>query len=510
MIAEPVLDLANIQGAITPGFNKDYQHLVFLRIRNPDAAKAALREIAPLITSSHEALAARSLWRSMRDRLGHEPGELLPLVHWGCAFTATGLSKLTSDADVAEFGDEAFKVGMQERSVMLGDPAHGEGSIEQWLYGGNHNPVDMLATAAGDSEPELEKEVDRFIIEMERNGLELVHRDRGRVQGRNLPGHEHFGFRDGVSQPAMRGRRSDKPDDFYEGRTWAFIPDPPSRQWHHAGPGRPLVWPGHFLFGYPRQERDAPEQPMHNNLPKGPAWAQNGSFLVSRRLRQYVSKFDNFLRDAARSVQAVLGADAPSAERLGAMMVGRWKSGTPLILNPDSDTAVPESCMNEFTFSTERFLPTGDGATISCPADSSGQICPLGAHIRKVNPRDDATDLGNPERTLQKMILRRGITFDCSFDPAPSDDRGLLFLSYQSSITSQFEFLMTDWVNREEKPVGGAGHDPILAQGSNREIHLTLAAEPITVPIPGSWVVTTGGAYLFAPPISFFAGTPGD
>lgn len=505
MTPEPVLNLAEIQGVITPGFNKDFQHLLFLAIEDVGKARETLHALGREIASAQETLAARALWRSMRARLGHEPGPAFTLVQWGCALSATGLEKLIGESDVSQFADEAFRLGMAVRAEMLGDPADGEGSPRTWSYGGDGKPVDVLVIAAADSEAALEEACAAALKRFAEGALRLVHHDRGRVAGRNAPGHEHFGFRDGVSQPAMRGRNSERPGDYYEARTWPFEPDLPARRTAFAGPGRPLIWPGHFLFGYPRQFRDRPDELNPKDKAKGPPWAENGSFLVVRRLRQEVAKFDAFLATAAAALRAELADKAPAEATLGALLVGRWKSGSPITLRPKADTAVPESCLNEFSFSTARRLDPGGGEVFDCPADVAGLVCPLGSHIRKVNPRDDTTDLGNPERTLQKLLLRRGITFDRTFDPVQADERGLLFMSYQSSIVSQFEFLMTDWVNRPERPVDGGGHDPILAQGADRAVKLKLADRVVSIPLPGSWVVTTGGAYMFTPSCSFFS-----
>jgi hypothetical protein len=60
----------------------------------------------------------------------------------------------------------------------------------------------------------------------------------------------------------------------------------------YATPGRPLVWPGQFVFGanHPFQDENDSLKPRPT-LDPDPAWLRNDSFLVIRRLRQDVAAF---------------------------------------------------------------------------------------------------------------------------------------------------------------------------------------------------------------------------
>jgi deferrochelatase/peroxidase EfeB len=147
--------------------------------------------------------------------------------------------------------------------------------------------------------------------------------------------------------------------------------------------------------------------------------------------------------------------------------------------------------------------------------DESGASCPHAAHIRKVNPRDMATDTGGARDTRTHLILRRGIAFGHPVkDPTQptaeelKEERGLMFLSYQASIENQFEFLTNHWANADKQPRPG-GHDPVIGQHRDQEGNRIRQVEiqgndgsTEVIKIPLEWVTPTGGGYFFAPSLS--------
>jgi hypothetical protein len=216
-----------------------------------------------------------------------------------------------------------------------------------------------------------------------------------------------------------------------------------------------------------------------------------------------VQGFRTFLAEASETLRQN-GFDADLApERLGALLVGRWASGWPVMRAPNVDPGEQKLGENYFTFTeaTTVSLPN-DPYPLNLP-DPNGLICPFAAHIRKVNPRDDATDIGSKERTFQKLLLRRGITFGPEIDQTQAE-RGLLFVAFQTSIVNQFEFLMNDWVNDANKPHANGGVDPIISAERSTKISLVNGTNSFELLIPGGWVVATGGEYMFAPGIRFF------
>jgi Dyp-type peroxidase family len=339
----------------------------------------------------------------------------------------------------------------------------------------------------------------------------MIFEQRGDTLPEPLRGHEHFGFKDGVSKPGVRGKVSSAPGDFITPR---YLGPTDRRARLFAKPGQVLVWPGEFLLGEPRQDPNnllAPARPATNF----PSWARRGSYLVVRRLRQDVLAFWDFATTSA----ATLGM-AP--EQFAAMLVGRWRSGAPLMRVPSADDAALAGdtwANNHFLFDDDTrpsvLRPIAGYAGDSAPqatADVLGTVCPHFAHIRKANPRDSATDLGNPADTLIRLILRRGVPFGPPLAgvsrPSPDlleQERGLMFVSYAATIEDQFEFLARRWANSPVQP-NVAGHDPVIGQRDMRGDRQRFIDFPgpggrVRLTIDDEWVTPTGGGYFFAPPI---------
>ena len=210
-----------------------------------------------------------------------------------------------------------------------------------------------------------------------------------------------------------------------------------------------------------------------------PSWAARGSYLVCRRLEQDVAAFWNFVAEAASRV------GVPPLT-LAAMLVGRWPSGAPLMRAPASDNAALAGdpfANNHFVFDDDtrpasmRAISGYAGDTFAqAKADMLGTVCPHFAHIRKANPRDSATDLGKPDDTLMRLILRRGIPFGPPVvgvkRPSPkllAQERGLMFVCYGSTIEDQFEFLTRRWANSAIQPnLGGPRSDHRTARPTRR------------------------------------------
>jgi deferrochelatase/peroxidase EfeB len=248
----------------------------------------------------------------------------------------------------------------------------------------------------------------------------------------------------------------------------------------------------------------------------------NGSYLVYRKLQQDVGGFWQFMK--RESVRATGAEDAAYMVWLASRFVGRWPSGAPLILAPDADDP-REGSRDDFYYG----------------ADADGLACPLGAHIRRANPRDLLKPYPNAESlsmSAAHRLLRRARAFGPPlFDPrslqAPTavasrkalleltDDgqaRGIHFFCVNASIRSQFEFVQQTWCNNPRFGGLSDNKDPIV--GDNDRIdqppsRMTIPRAPIrarTEALP-RFVKVRAGAYLFMPSLTalrFLAGFRGN
>jgi len=228
-----------------------------------------------------------------------------------------------------------------------------------------------------------------------------------------------------------------------------------------------------------------------------------GSFLAFRKLKQLVPEFNQFLSNNAISMPGM--SQAQGADLLGARMFGRWKSGAPVDLTPLADDpvlAADPTRNNNFNYTHPKFDLASDQTH-----------CPFTAHIRKTNPRSDI----NPQNIINHMI-RAGIPYgeEVTADEAASNttsvDRGLAFVSYQSSVSNGFVFQQQNWANNVAFPFGKnvsqPGFDPIVGENGGQPRAVTglypdNANQSLTMPM--DFVISQGGQYFFSPPISALA-----
>lgn len=335
------------------------------------------------------------------------------------------------------FNDVAFRNGMIRRAgSVLGDKTDAKG----WKLGAVNNEIDVLLVIASNVQATAVDRTDQLIQAAAAVDLSMTYREDG---VRLLNGREHFGFTDGISQPLVKG--SDQNGDLY---------------------------PGNFVYGYPKFD-GGPPFTVHTD-PRN--ITRNGSLLVIRRLLQDVGGFINFFTKHAEILKSQWPAVSP--ELLQALVVGRWPSGALVDFSHASDPG-STGTNNDFDFSN----------------DMEGTKCPFGAHIRKVNPRK-----GPKDRVDIPRLLRRGIPFGPLFQEDSTAERGLLFLSFQTSIADSFEFITGSWMNSFAKPAMNAGNDLLVGRAGQRSLPLKTPTGLLSLEDGGvNFITPTGGAYLFAP-----------
>ena len=112
-------------------------------------------------------------------------------------------------------------------------------------------------------------------------------------------------------------------------------------------------------------------------------------------------------------------------------------------------------------------------------ADPSDTAVPANSHMRRANPRNQAT------HDEDRRIFRRGYPLII----APSSgtlQRGLIFISFARSLSTQVDFIMKAWLKNLDFPGPGMGIDPLLQNETQTS--------------PGTSQVLAGG-HFFVPPI---------
>ncbi|MGW1373510.1 Dyp-type peroxidase [Streptomyces sp. NPDC002446] len=457
----PLRRSREIQGNILAGFNKDYMAFRYMRFPDDEGAggRGWLSVMLNTVSVTTTVEDFNEEFSLSRRAYGQDPSIAATWV--GVSLTCEGLLRVAREPkrvqeDLTPFG--SFVKGADGRAPDLGD--HGTSAPEHWLFGSDRNGVHAVLIVAADTEEALEEKIQNIAAADSAHGVTLVHQDDGRTLTGDLRGHEHFGYKDAISQPGVKDfHRADRDDPgFRENRA-----------------GTVLVEPGEFVFGH-KSESGSP--------PEAPAWMDNGSLQVVRRLRQDVAGWNEAVVREAGKFQP----HAISPELLGACLVGRKKDGTPLAQGQNPVTGVGSS-RNDFTYEN----------------DGAGKHTPCAAHIRRTHPR-------HFEAGQQHRLMRRGIPYGAPYTGVKDDtDRGLMFVCYGTSLERQFEFVQRAWSNNPNFRPGteGApnGIDKVtgtLKQGSSGspDAHIVLADGQEGTVSMDRFVRTTGAVYAFTPSVS--------
>ena len=400
----------------------------------------------------------------------------------------------------------------EERRTLLGDV--GKNDSANWLWGNNARPVDCVIMLYAKDKMALNA-LHRLVFTIS-EGVEIKPTVEP-FETKHKLSKEHFGFRDGISQPLVEGLGSKS----------------------EGAKDEDLVNPGEFILGYLNEYGSYSPSPYVNPCAKANELSgmhdsdkkdlgKNGTYLVFRQIEQHVEKFWSFLYQHSKEKAVTQTA---AAVTLGAKMIGRWPDGQPLVTCPTGVCPITDDSLINFNYSVQ---------------DKYGINCPLGAHIRRTNPRDQVHTGRSPKDSLEMSkkhrMLRRGRIYgeplaeemniekmldlvrhdkqkdkndatNCNTEIQESNNdkiktvRGLHFICLVSDIGRQFEFIQSVWANTSTFGDLCNEVDPVISPrptpGQPHCHEFTTPQEIIrnrykNVP---EFTTVVGGAYFFMPGI---------
>jgi Dyp-type peroxidase family len=367
--------------------------------------------------------------------------------------TYSGLEALGVPANSLQSFPEAFRQGMAARARQLGD--NGLNDPKGWDKPFGTGQVHIGVTAFSDSEEKRRRAL--AVAREQYEGFSGVSVLAMQDFGAQPDDRNSLGYKDGIDQPPIEGS--------------GVEPLP--------GQGRPIK-AGEFILGY------SGEAGVPLPMPQPVILGRNGTFVGFRKYQSRVGAFNRFLQ--------ANGSTEAERELVAAKLVGRWRSGAPLTLAPDVDNpalgADPQR-NNNFNYAN----------------DPHGQQVPLGAHIRRMNPRD--TKLTRLTDVNVHRLIRRGTTYGPPYTVdalSEADDavpRGAIFLFISAKAMATLEFLQQEWINDGDFIGADGEHDPIIGR-QDEGATFTIPKEPVRRRIHGieTFNVLRGGEYFFMPSIS--------
>lgn len=452
------LDLADIQGNILRGYRAANARHLAVNIPSGAAGRTLLRD---LLSSEPPRLSTAEEWEGRR-----RPDHLLNL-----GVTWPGLRALgVPDRALGAFPD-AFRQGAAMRAsapdadgmrgVGLGDV--GESAPDTWVVGGPSTPEVHLVLSLFTDEHHRARQTSLSTKLRERfatHGLkEVWSADADALPG----GRVHFGYRDGIAQPRIDGA--------------------PGRQPADMQPSAPV---GDFLLGAGHVNSYG-----GNHIGTIPAClADNATYAAFRVLEQNCRGFEAML-DTWSTRYSV------DREWLAAKLMGRWRSGASLMTHPKGpDPVPPDAELNRFDYAPSDEAPM-------YLDDTDGVRCPVGSHVRRLNPRSSPA-MGVPGT---RRVMRRGMPYGPPYDPRqPADgvERGLIGLFMCGDLELQYEFVLRVWANQDLGAVGLRGtREPFVGAQPDRggvfRIPLAGGTDPLLLSGLPTLTRTRGSVYCLLP-----------
>jgi len=472
------LALADIQGFILRGYRMPMVRHFLLTVGVPAQARALLGRLvggnesdAPQVTTAED-------WRvgfapgpadNPADAPRRKPDYCLNIGITWPGMTALEIKDRVPTVSFKSFG--AFTAGAAKRAERVGDI--GTSAPQHWIGGFGTDNDHVLVTLHAISPDAMALYSDRLVgLFAEGNAFREIWRGDGMAlmdmkDGKPVPTSKvHFGYTDGISMTTIHGGPE------------RYTPD-------HQQPCEPWL----FVLRDDAENYFVPE-PRELGL--------NGSFACFKMAMTDVVGFEDFLQS---------NKDNIDPELLAAKICGRWRNGVPLALSPETDS--PSGGISPEELNNYEYV-NADGS-----GDPKGLRCPVGAHMRRINPRGQpVTGQNQPGGSNNThRLIRRGMPYGPTYDPKqPYDgiERGLMGYFINSSLENQYEFVLSQWVNDSEFAGAVRLHpkskDPMIgAQNAAESIFVIPQANgtpPIKVTGFSSFVTTKAAAYCFLPSIT--------
>lgn len=447
-----LVDRDDVQGNILKGFNAErVRHFVLTVL---DAAKARAWLAGRATSATGSAVSVPKVTSFQHWVAGAKPKLMLNIGWTFAGMISLGIRNTWCDPFPKPFKQGALQRAKDNFDVDNNDPAN-------WWLGGPHaapsTHVMVSLYQAPGCKPEFDLAAAALAASLPSGGLQLL----AEHDATSRDGRSWFGYIDSIANPRVA------------------VPCPATGQ--RDEDLQPAATPGEFILGAKHKNIYGGYSSL-GNLPE--ALATNGSFCAVRVLAQDTTLFTQTLSTEAHR----LGV-AP--KWLAAKLMGRWFEGAPLSLNSASPTTNPaENRRNDFDYAPSYEYP-------GVPDDHFGQRCPVGAHIRRNNPRTSRVAGARYSRRL----MRRGMHYETT-NADGNLEVGLFGMFMCADLERQFEFIQRQWINGDRFAAGLSGtRDPLIGTPSTEghRFVIPMAAGPsLEVRLP-QLVQTRGSMYLFMP-----------
>jgi Dyp-type peroxidase family len=515
------IETQEVQAIVFRGL-KRLPHMKFAAIRLPEdrgVCAAWLKSLAPYDPSAMLEHGPLEVTFGDRPLSGDEERSATFVALTASGLLHLGLSATGDVGGVATF-PTAFNLGMSSRRSVLGD------DDSKWRWSdADGAPIHAAVLLYAKTKEKCDELFEKHGAELQGAAVAVYEPDTQPTTQCGI-NYEHFGFRDGISQPVIRG----------------------TQRFARGAQPRDIMEPGEFILGYKSNQGYYPPTPVvaresdvKNRLGSVPISAEtrfsafqdprpqvrdfgrNGCFLAIRQFEQHVKNFHDYAAECAKQLQGVMRlpdliGGAVTAEWVEAKMMGRWHDGVPLIDRPIAHHAAETHRGGErhATEAEDKKANAHACRSAAKTADQSGSrfrsdtdldfgvddpqglYCPFGAHIRRVNPRGSLAPGDNSQLTItnRHRLLRRGRSYQ------QGAEKGLLFIGLCADIERQFEFIQQSWLNAPGFAGLTSEPDPIVAVkpgGSLTRFTIPTSAGSLSLKGGESFVTIHGGGYFFLP-----------